>query len=60
MELELTETENNDYEYNFKQTEQYKEQIYELNSGVHLLLNEFISWLNVLSEINKFDAWKKS
>ena len=41
MELELTETENNDYEYNFKQTEQYKEQIYELNSGVHLLLNEF-------------------
>ena len=41
MELESIETENNDYEYNFKQTEQYKEQIYKLNSGVHLLLNEF-------------------
>jgi len=35
------ELENNDYEDNFKKSEQYKEKIHQLDSGVHLLLNEF-------------------
>lgn len=41
MELELLESENNDYEHNFKKSEQYKEKIHQLDSGVYLLLNEF-------------------
>jgi len=35
------ELENNDYEHNFKKSEQYKEKIHQLDSGVNLLLNEF-------------------
>lgn len=38
MELE---SENNNYEHIFTKSEQYKEQIYQLDSGVYLLLNEF-------------------
>lgn len=41
MGFELMESENNDYEHNFKKSEQYKETIHQLDSGVHLLLNEF-------------------
>lgn len=38
MELE---SENNNYEHIFTKSEQYKEQIHQLDSGVYLLLNEF-------------------
>jgi len=41
MEFELNELENNDYEHNFKKSEQYTEKIDQLNSSVNLLLNEF-------------------
>lgn len=41
MELELKELENNDYEHIFTKSEQYKEKLQQLNSGVHLLLHEF-------------------
>ena len=41
MEFELMESENNDYEHNFKKSEQYKEKIHQLDSGVYLLLHEF-------------------
>jgi len=35
------ELENNDYEHVFTKSEQYKEKLDQLNSGVHLLLHEF-------------------
>ena len=38
MELE---SENNNYEHIFTKSEQYKEKIHQLDSGVYLLLNEF-------------------
>lgn len=41
MELELIETENNDYENVFIKSKQYKEKINQLDSGTDLLLNEF-------------------
>lgn len=41
MELELIESENNNYEDIFAKSKQYKEKLYQLNSGVDLLLSEF-------------------
>jgi hypothetical protein len=41
MELELIESENNNYEDIYAKSKQYKEKIHQLNSGVDFLLNEF-------------------
>jgi hypothetical protein len=41
MELELIESENNNYEDIYAKSKQYKEKIHQLNSGVDFLLKEF-------------------